>query len=166
MIRCSVIWFFKTIKGFGRTNPSKHFFKAFITWLYPWYDVVISFEITWYFLLCLEVVCHKNESLSNGLFSFLHLDKLSNRLMNILVRLFLSWLEWNGRVHRASVQVSKEGMRQRIPLPLGGPQTPWLWATELCCLCVWSAARCSAGKNKNRKMNIYIYIIYIDVWNT
>lgn len=71
--------------------------------------------------------------------------------MYILVSLFWRCLELNDRVYRASVRVSKgEKMRHQILLPLGDPPTPWPWATEPCCPCVWSAARCSGGKNKNK----------------
>lgn len=96
----------------------------------------------WYFPLCLEVVCHKDESLISELLSF----SIEINCYYVCPSLpFLSYPESNGQ---ACCGFECQHLCE-MPLPLGDPPTPWLWATEPCCPCVWSAARCSKGKNKN-----------------
>lgn len=113
----------------------------------------------WYFPLCLEAVCHKDEP-TRQRFSFSIIRINYDKVMHVLVCLFLSYCEPNGQAYCGLVLVKCHHF-SGIRLPLGGPLTPWLWATEPCCPCVWSATRCSEGKNKN----IQSTKIWRHIWN-
>lgn len=104
----------------------------------------------WYFPPCLAAVLSWGWLARHWTLQLLHWDTVSYYwFVWVLVCFFLSnhGFKRAGLLWICTGQVSP--FLWNNPLPLGDPLTPWLWATEPCCPCVWSAARCSEGQNNN-----------------
>lgn len=148
-------YLFKANKGFWE---NQHFNTKFFQAAHFWNDHMTApmmwcchqiWNNLWYSPPCPAAVLSWGWLARHWTLQLLHWDTVSYYcFVCVLVCLFWSSHESIGQAFCGFALVKCHHFCE-MPLPLGDPLTPWLWATEPCCPCVWSAARCSEGQNNN-----------------